>query len=124
MISRTVEMSQPYTCSASPNSSTRSEAFSAIVSVEAKVFQRIRMVDQCARPFDRRQRLREIRRQRCPEIDLLVRLGVAEPEPRRVQEVSLRRQRHQATSSPSAVAVVADDRMPDGGEMNADLVGA
>src|SRR6185437_6831431 len=47
---------------------------------------------------------------------------VAEDQPRCMQEVPARRKSHQLARPATAVGVVADHRMTDGGEMHADLV--
>src|SRR5690349_18394997 len=112
MISRTASMSQPYTFPATRNSSVRAVARgSRRVSVEAKVLQWISVLERTIGARDRSERLHQLRRQRRSHLYRLSRHGMPESEPRRMQEVPLRRQRDEATTAPSAVGVVSYHRV-------------
>ena len=113
MISRTASMSQPYTFPATRNSSVRAVARdSGSVSEEAKVLQWIDVDERMLGTRDGDERLHQLGRQRRPHLHRLTRRRMPEAEPRRVQEVPLRRQRNQTPAAASTVSVVTDHRMP------------
>src|SRR5215213_4156129 len=105
-------MSQPYTFPATRNSRVRVVARdSGSVSEEAKVLQRVGIVERSVGARRGGERVYQVLRQRRSQIHRIPRSGMPEAEPRRVQEMSLRRERNQPATAPAAVGVVSHHRM-------------
>src|SRR5919107_87914 len=109
MISRTASMSQPYVLVPTRKSSVRAAASVSriVVCEEPKILQRIGVSKICVRPRGTRERTREVRWKRGPQLDLFPRDGMPEAQPRRVQEVAFRRQHHEPPSPTAPIRVVA-----------------
>ncbi|MFL5489412.1 MAG: hypothetical protein ACJ8AJ_13120, partial [Gemmatimonadaceae bacterium] len=90
--------------------------------IKTKRGQGIHMLGQGVLAGHRYEGVAKVAGQRRPEIKRLACHRVTEREPGRVEEVSFGRKSGHTTSSASAISVVANDRMADRREMNADLV--
>ena len=106
-------MSQPYTFSATRNSSVRAVARdSGRVSVEAKVLQRIQIGWDVLGARDRDERSFQVLRQRGSQLHRLPGRGVTESEPCCVQEMSFRGKRNQSPPAAPTVGIVSDHWVP------------
>src|SRR5688572_10929896 len=133
MISRTRSISQPYTASATRNSSTRADDTAAsrtrgdsgvgIVTVEAKILQRIVSGWKRARaPTYLLERRAKVGGQRRTEIERRTRRRMTKDEPRGVQKVSWNRRDAAASSRHAAVRFVPHHRMSDRCQVDPDLM--
>src|SRR5687768_11751639 len=101
----------PYRRSPRRKSTRRRTGTSKVGAVEAKVVERVGVLQRLA--GHRIERLAEVSGKRRPQLDRLARFRVREDQPRGVQEMTLRREGYQPPTASAAVGIISQHGMPD-----------